>query len=162
MNIIDVFHSVRDLPYHCPESKSDNDHSCWGKHRILYDKLKEKNQEVRFRVCEFRWDAMRIPKEIVEKSPEELDFHLYLEIKLNDEWVILDCSNDPGLPSYNEWDGKSNTQFSVKCLRILSPEEGIRLEKLYRDNFESVLENYHFLYLGLNKFLDGVRGNKNS
>jgi len=157
MDIIDIFNSVRDLTYHCPESKRDVDQSCWGKHRILHKKLKQLGYDVRYRVCEFRWDGLRTPKEIIDKSPKEQDFHLYLEIKLDNKWVILDCSNDPDLPSYNEWDGKSNTKFSVKCIKILSPEESAKLEESYRKNYELILEKYHDLYMDLNKFLETVR-----
>ncbi len=157
MKTIEIFNSVRDLTYHCPESKKDVDHRCWGKHRILYDKLRKAGYQVRYRVCEFRWDELKIPKEIFEKAPKELDFHLYLEIEQNGSWVILDCSNDKTLGKYNKWDGKSDTELQVKCKKVLSPEESAKIERYDRENYDKILKDYHELYVALNKFVDKIR-----
>lgn len=157
MNVIEIFNSVRDVPYHCSESKKDVDYSCWGKHRLLYDKLKRAGYTVRYRVCEFRWDELKFPKEISKKAPKKTDFHLYLEIELDGKWIILDCSNDKALGRYNEWDGKSDTEFQVKCKRILSPEESAKIEKSNRENYDKTLEEYHELCVAINKFLDKIR-----
>jgi hypothetical protein len=157
MRAIEIFNSVRDLTYHCPESKDDVDHRCWGKHRILYDRLKNAGYNVRYRVCEFRWDELKLPKEVSDKAPKELDVHLYLEIELDGKWIILDCSNDKALGRYNEWDGKSDTNFQVKCKTILSPEESAKIEEYDRKNYDKILKDYHELYVALNKFLDKIR-----
>ncbi|HLC84968.1 MAG TPA: hypothetical protein VJH22_04200 [Candidatus Nanoarchaeia archaeon] len=157
MNLIDTFNSVRDLPYHCPESKDDHDHRCWGKHRILFKKLKELGCHVRYRVCEFSWDDLRLPKEIVKLSPKKLDYHLYVEVQLDGKWIALDCSDDSGLPSYTNWDGKSDTELAVKCRRVLSPEESATIEEFDRKNYASIIAEYHDLYTAINKFLNKIR-----
>ncbi|MEA3429695.1 MAG: hypothetical protein U9R08_00320 [Nanoarchaeota archaeon] len=157
MKVITIFNSVRDLTYHCPESKDDVDHRCWGKHRILYDKLNKAGYKVRYRVCEFRWDELKIPKNVSDKAPKELDVHLYLEIKLDNKWINLDCSNDPTLKKYNEWDGKSDTELQVKCRKILSPKESAKIEEYDKTNYKKIIKKYHELYTALNKFLDKIR-----
>ena len=56
-----------------------------------------------------------------------LHIHSDLEIKINNQWIILDCSNDSKLPSYNVWDGKSNCEIAVKFTKISSPEEALSI-----------------------------------
>lgn len=157
MKAIDIFNSVRDITYHCPESRSDVDHRCWGKHRILFDKLKKAGYNVRYRVCEFRWDELDIPKEISDKAPKELDFHLYLEIELDKRWIILDCSNDKALGRYNEWDGISDTKLQVKCKKTLSFEDSAKIEEHDKKTYDKILKDYHELFVALNSFLKKVR-----
>jgi len=157
MDVIQVFNKIRDLPYHCPESLEDNDYRCWGKNRLLFQELKNLNFEVRFRVCDFLWSEQRVPKEITSKSPKDLDQHLFLEIKLNNQWIILDCSNDSKLPSFNIWDGKSHCEIAVKYKKIYSPEESKKLEKQERIEFVKEFNKYKELYFLMNKFFDKLR-----
>ena len=156
MDIVQVFTQVRDIPYHCPESIDDTDHSCWGKHRILFQKMSALGVNVRFRVCDFRWTDQRIPIDITSKSPEKSDVHLYIEINVNKKWIILDCSHDSKLPSFNEWAGKSDCKISVNYLKIYSPEESKKIEQKrrmkFRDNFDKykeflILLNQHYIKL---------------
>jgi len=111
MNAIKVFNKVRDLPYHCPEYLKDKNYTCWGKHRILYAELKKLGYKVRFRVCSFKWSELRLPKEVSQLAPTDLDKHLYLEIFLDNRWIVLDCSDDYKLPGYNLWNGKSDCKI---------------------------------------------------
>jgi hypothetical protein len=157
MDIIQVFNKIRDLPYHCPESLEDEDYRCWGKNRLLFEELSKGDFEVRFRVCDFLWSQQRIPKEITSKSPKDLDQHLYLEIKLDNQWIILDCSNDSKLPSYNNWDGKSDCEIAVKYIKIYSSEESKKLEKQEKIEFVKNFNKYKELYFLMNKFFDKLR-----
>lgn len=157
MDTIQLFNKIRDLPYYCPESLEDNDYRCWGKNRLLFQELKNQDFEIRFRVCDFLWSEQRIPKEITSKSPKDLDQHLFLEIKLNNQWIILDCSNDSKLPVYNNWDGKSNCQIAVKYKKIYSPEESKKLEEQERVKFINEFNQHKELYFLMNKFFDKLR-----
>ena len=157
MEIIQVFNKIRDLPYRCPESLEDNDYRCWGKNRLLFEELIKKNLEVRFRVCDFLWSKQRIPKEITSKSSKDLDQHLFIEIKLNNQWMVLDCSNDSKLPQYNEWGGKSNCDIAVKYKKIYSPQESKKIEEQEKTNFKNNFKTYKELFISLNKFFDKLR-----
>ncbi len=99
---------------------------------------------------------MTVPKEVLDKAPKSRDYHLYLEIKINNKWVRVDCSDDPKLKLV-EWDGKTDTKISVKCLRVLSPKKSAKIEENERKNYDNVLKEYHEFYLALNKFLEKIR-----
>ena len=159
MKLIEIFNSVRDLPYHCPESKEDIDHRCWEKHRILYSKLKRLGYNVRYRVCEFKWNEMNLPKEVSDKAPKNTDYHLYLEVEINGKWIKVDCSYDSKL-GLVKWDGKTDTKICVKCLMTLSPEESEKIEEFDMKNYDKIIEEYHELYVALNKFLEKLNGLK--
>jgi len=157
MDIIQVFEKIRDLPFHCPESLEDKDYRCWGKTRILYAELRKMGFEVRFRVCEFKWAEQRIPKEITSKSPDEIGQHLFLEIKLSDNWIVLDCTNDSKLPKFNKWDGKSNCEIAVKYAKMHTPEESQRLEQIEHEEFKENFEKYKEFYIKTNEFFEKLR-----
>jgi len=157
MESIKIFNQIRDLPFHCPESLEDKDYRCWGKNRILFEELKKNNFEVRFRVCDFLWSEQKIPRGITLKSPKDLDKHLYVEIKIDNKWVLLDCSNDSKLPSYNTWDGKSNCEIAVKYTKIYSPEESKEIEEQEKTEFINNFNQYKEFYISMNKFFDKLR-----
>jgi hypothetical protein len=159
MDLIEIFNSIRDIPYHCPESAEDLNHSCWGKHRILYHRLMKAGHKVRYRVCEFKWSELKFPKELVDKAPTDSDLHLYLEIELGEKWIKLDCSNDKSLGKYNKWDGKSDTELQVKCKKILSPEESAIAEEDNKKNHNKIVEEQQEFYCAINKFLSKIRRN---
>ncbi|MFH0713842.1 MAG: hypothetical protein V1722_04375 [Candidatus Micrarchaeota archaeon] len=152
-----AFNRIRDLPLHCPEFLTDKNYTCWGKHRLLFLKLKKLSYRVRFRVCLFKWSEFGLPKRIYKLAPQDLDKHLYLEVFINDRWTVLDCSNDSKLSHYNKWNGKSNCRLAVKPIRIFSPSESIKIEKEMRCNFNSIVKKYSEFYKLLNLFLCELR-----
>ncbi len=154
---IQIFNKVRDLPYHCPENLNDKNYTCWGKHRILYTELKKLGYKVRFRVCSFKWSELKLQKEIYRLAPKDLDKHLYLEIFLNNRWIILDCSDDYKLPRYNIWDGKSDCKLEVKAIHIFSPAESITIEREMKKDFKIIIKKYKQLYKSINSFLSKIR-----
>ncbi len=157
MDVIKIFNTIRDIPYHCPESLGDSDYRCWGKNRLLFYELKKNGYEVRYRVCDFDWFEQKIPKEITSKAPNKIDRHLFVEVKLDDRWTILDCSNDSMLPSFNNWDGKSDCDIAVKYSKIYSTEESEMLERQERENFQTNFFSLQELYVSINKFFDQIR-----
>ncbi len=156
MALIEAFNSVRNIVYHCPESRRDVDARCWGKQRMLFKKIKKLGYKVRYRVCEFKWRELKLPKEITDKAPKKTDYHLYLEIEIDGKWTKVDASDDPGL-GLVEWDGKHDTKLSVKCLKVLSPEESAKVESDEKENYDKILKEYREFYIAINRFLERIR-----
>ncbi|MBN2051892.1 hypothetical protein JW756_00130 [Candidatus Woesearchaeota archaeon] len=157
MDAIIIFNRIRDIPLRMPEFIGDDDYRCWGKNRKLHSLLRKEGYEVRFRVCEFNWPEQKLPAEIIKKCPFQKDQHLFLEIKVDGEWHILDCSNDSQLPKHNVWDGKADCQVDVKYSKIFSPGESIKLENEEKMFFKKNFLKYKDFFILFNKFLDEVR-----
>lgn len=156
-NAINIFNDTRDIPYYCPEFINNIDNRCWGKHRILYKKFLELGFEVRYRVCSFKWSEQRIPEDIVKLAPTDLDYHLFLEIRINNKWVILDCSNDSKLPSYNVWNVKDDCKLAVNHNELLSVEKSIEFERDEKLNFKQNFNKYKEFNIKINKFFNKIR-----
>jgi len=109
MDLISTFKSIRDIPYKIPLKWGEEDNCCSGKHEKLLNLLKKMGYGARYRVCVFLWSGLNLPPKL-EKIPHEDDCtHSYLEIKIGDEWKVLDATWDIGLKGIfhvNEWDGK--------------------------------------------------------
>lgn len=155
--LISIFESVRDKPMRIPLNIEDNDYRCWGKHRILKKELEKQGYTLRFRVCLFKWSDQRFPQPILNIPHIDDDYHLYLEININNNWITLDCSNDNKLPDYNKWDEINNCTIAVKYSKILSPEESIKIESQEKKNFKNLLENNKEFYSAINDFLEKLR-----
>jgi len=104
---------------------------------------------------------LNLPPEL-EKIPHDDDCtHTYLEIKIDDDWKILDATWDKKLENLfhiNEWDGRSNTDIAVKSTKIFTPQKSLEIvnnqdEKLINKDLEI---NGEF-YKGFNEWLDNNR-----
>ncbi|MGV8171246.1 MAG: hypothetical protein ACP5OA_00960 [Candidatus Woesearchaeota archaeon] len=160
LNLMKIYEEFRDIPLRAPESINNVDNRCWGKHRRLYAKFQKKGFKSRFRVCTFLWSEQKIPENIIDLAPSDGDQHLFLEILINNKWLIVDCSNDSRLPEYNIWDGKSDCQIAVKHKKILSVEESKKVEEKEKKYYDTELLKYLRFYKGLNKFLEDIRKDK--
>ena len=158
-NLVKIFERIRDEPLHIPEELRDKDNRCWGKSRKLKELLEKEGCEVRFRVCTFKWSKQRFPKDILAIPHKDNEYHLYLEIKINNKWVILDCSNDSKLPSYNAWDGLTDCSIAVNYDKILSPKESLDIENKEKREFLILLNENKKFYNSINHFLEGLRKN---
>ena len=161
MDLISTFESIRDIPYRIPLKWGEEDNCCSGKHEKLFNLLKKNGYEVRYRVCVFLWSSLNLPPEL-EKIPHDDDCtHTYLEIKIDDDWKILDATWDKKLENLfhiNEWDGRSNTDIAVKSTKIFTPQKSLEIvnnqdEKLINKDLEI---NGEF-YKGFNEWLDNNR-----
>ena len=161
MDLISTFESIRDIPYRIPLKSGEEDDCCSGKHEKLLNLLKKKGYEVRYRVCVFLWNNLNLPSEL-EKIPHDEDCtHTYLEIKISDDWKILDVTWDKKLKRLfhiNEWDGKSDTQIAVKATKIFTPQKSLEIvnnqdEKVINKDLEI---NGEF-YKAFNEWLDENR-----
>jgi len=155
--LIQTFKEFRDIPLRAPESINNIDNRSWGKHRRLYKKLEKKKCRVRFRVCKFLWSEQQLPQNVVNLAPSDEDQHLFLEMLINNKWVMIDCSNDSKLPEYNEWNGLDNCKIGVKYTQILSINESIEAENIEKDNYETMLPTHITFHKELNKFLNSIR-----
>lgn len=161
MNIIDLFNSIRDIPYRIPLKWGEQDDCCSGKHNRLRKALVGKGYEVRYIVCVFLWSDLNLPKEL-EEIPHENDCtHVYLEVLLNNKWVILDATWDKGLEkvlAVNEWDGKSDTVIAVKPTQTFSPEKSARImADQNEDVINKDLEKNGKFYEAFNNWLIEIR-----
>ena len=161
MDALYLFKKIRDLPLKMPESSDEEVFTCWGKHRKLFVLLNQAGFKVRYRVCEFLWSEQKFPKEIIEISHKDKENHLFLEINLNDKWVIVDCTMDSKLPKFNDWDGKSDCKLGVNPKKIFTPLESSFLEKQEPFLFEEIFKQNREFFKKLNKFYESLRVKSN-
>lgn len=157
MDALALFNQIRDKPLKMPESLQEEVFTCWGKHRELFALLNQAGYKVRFRVCEFIWIEQKLPENILKIPHKEEENHLFLEININDKWIIIDCSMDSKLPKFNDWDGKSDCKLSVNQRKIFTPAESSFLEKQEPFKFEENFKQNREFFKALNKFYDSLR-----
>ena len=163
--LVGLFKRVQNIPYflfrHRDSKKlfSLNKGGCAEKAIWLGNKLKEMDIPVKYYLIEFKWEELPIPKEIIKlgkKGPIKLRkkgpaHHLVLKAKVNNKWLWLDPTWDPGLekggfPVTKNWNGKTNTKLAVRPVKI---EE-------FEPNDPSDIELTEFTR-ALNKYLDNMR-----
>jgi hypothetical protein len=157
MDAISLFNQIRELPLKLPESLNEENFTCWGKHRKLFALLNQAGYSVRYRVCEFAWSDHNFPKEILNIKHKDIENHLFLEININNVWVVVDCTFDSKMPKFNSWDGKSNCELAVKPRKIFTPVESSFLEKQQAFKFEEDFRQNKDFFIALNKFYDLIR-----
>jgi len=157
LDLIKLFEKIRDLPLYNPEFKEDIDNRCWSKHRKLKKLFEKEGIRSRYIVCSFKWSEQRFPKEIINLPHDDRDYHLFLEVLMNNKWVVIDASNDSKLPEFNKWDGKNNCKIAVSYIKIFSPEESEKIEEDERkSNLHKIEKNSKF-YKEVNIFLNRIR-----
>ncbi len=142
MDIIEAFKIVRDMPYRIPLALGEKDISCSGKHKILKDLFIEQGFEVRYRVCSFLWSSIDLSSEVLSVPHDDLSSHVWLEVSIDGEWVIVDATWDMGIKNIfhvNEWDGKSNTEMAVKPLEIFTLQKSADI--MNNENDEDILND---------------------
>lgn len=157
---IKLFRFVREIPYYASVGK-EQDFSCSTKVEILRKLL---GLKARYRIYEFRWEDLDLPKELLTFPHEDPEYHQNLEVYIPEKqnWVIVDPTWDSGLSKnfvVAEWDGLSNTKIAVPTKKIYSPEESKHLIKTFSEpkEIQSYLrKNKRFLH-SLNKYLKYLR-----
>ena len=155
--LIRLFKRVQNIPYflfgHRDSKKlfKLKKGCCAEKAIWLGTKLKEMDIPVKYYRIEFKWEDLPIPKEIIKLKKKGLARHLALKAKVNNKWIWIDPTWDPGLekggfPVTKNWKGKTNTKLAVKPLKI---------EK-FEPNDPSDIELTEFTR-ALNKYLDKIR-----
>lgn len=156
-----LFGSIRDIPYRIPLSLEEEDCACVGKNQKLMNALQELGYEVRWRICDFRWSDLPIPKNVLVIPHDDEAQHAYLEVKLEGEWKTVDATWDAGLHrvlDVADWDGLSATPIAVPCSATLSPEESAKLmSAIDTEAIQHDLGRNGEFYKALNDWLDKVR-----
>lgn len=163
-NLKSLFESERNIPYHIPLSCNEKDHCCSGKHERLFKAFTDAGIETRYRVCWFRWSDMALPPEVSLIPHDDEYSHVYLEVKSDDSWVIIDATWDPGLASIlpiNEWVEGENMTVAVPVTKTLSPEDSAALmAAITPHDIEIDLEKHTAFYRALNEWLEKIRSKK--
>lgn len=68
--MISTFNQIRDVPYRIPLSTKEPDACCSGKAKLLKEAL-EKEYKVRYRVVDFLWSELGLPKELLSVKHED-------------------------------------------------------------------------------------------
>ena len=161
MNTIKAFKIARDIAYRIPLSLDEKDDCCSGKHKLLKDILEKQGLEVRYRVCSFLWSSIDLPEKVSSVHHDDNCTHVWLEVFINGEWVIVDATWDSGLKNIfhvNEWDGKTNTQIAVKPIKIFSPQKSEDI--MNHENDEDILNDLKIngeFYKAFNDWLEEQR-----
>lgn len=161
MSIVDIFNKVRDIPYRIPLTSIEEDHCCSGKAKQLKQVLEQAGYQTRYCVCEFRWSDIPLPDEVSKISHEDLMTHVYLEVKINSNWIIVDPTWDSGIKSIlpvNEWDGKSNTRVAVPVLETYGSGKSLEIvESEDKETIEADFAKNGEFYKAFNSWLEEVR-----
>lgn len=146
--IIDLFNSVRDEPLDVINNR------CWEKHIKLKKLFEDKGYKTKYKICSFKWSEQKLPIEIKNLIDNDLDYHLYLIVKINGLKLLIDASNDFQLPEYNTWNGKNN------CNLCVSPAEFIEenIEEIINKKINEKYSIKQIIFLNeVNAFLKKLR-----
>lgn len=163
MEIVDIFNKVRDIPYKIPVSLKEEDFCCSGKAKSLKNILEKADYKVRYRVCSFSWTSMNLPEKLLKVSHEEITTHVYLEIFVNNKWLIMDATWDPDLKSVfivNQWNGQNNT-IAVPVIERFSLKQSQKI--MENENEEEILKDLKIngkFYQAFNNWLKEIRKKK--
>ncbi len=130
MKLINQFNKVRDITYHIPVGKDDEDCCCNGKTRKLKTMVEDEGLETRYRVCSFRWSDLNIPEDILSLQKDDIATHVYLEVLIDGSWVKVDPTWDSALRNVfqiSEWDGKTDTLLAVDPIEVYSVEKSYEI-----------------------------------
>lgn len=122
--IRNVHYKIVDVEYSLTNSIqliNSNGASCTPKHVVLSDLFRKAGFETCFCVYEFQWADLKLdfPKHIRTLLKDfPVDFHTNIEIKMNDEWILIDATwddalIDAGLPGTKQWNGIASTITAV-------------------------------------------------
>ena len=166
MTSIEIFNQVRDIPYRIPlyldEPEGEHGGSCLYKVEVLKKLLEAEGLECRYRIGTFLWSQLNLPEEVMQAEHNDRGEHVWLEVCINNKWIILDPSWDIGLArifSINSWDGISDTNIAVKPIEILDVSTSADIMNFdnYEEAFlEDLVINGEF-YKALNTYLDQIR-----
>lgn len=161
MDLGQLFLAERNIPYNIPLSCTQVDHCCSGKHERLMKAFKDAGVDCRYRVCWFRWSDLSLPAEVASISHENDCTHVYLEINVDDRWLVVDATWDPGLVRFfpiNNWVPDQDMIVAVPVTKTLSPSESADyMSKITTHDIEADLEKHREFYQAFNNWLSQVR-----
>ena len=157
--LIKIFEKVQKIPYRVckfEEDKVDKNlkfGDCRHKSTLLKQLLQKRGFEIKEVKVIFDWKDLPLPNEILsilKKSPTIWP-HSSLKVKINNKWLKVDCTWNPGLekkgfPITKNWDGKTDTkQVTRGKLRFIDKEKYNKKIKIDIDEakeFAGTLNNY--------------------
>jgi hypothetical protein len=125
---IALFERVRDIPYTYPASRNPAEvlrqrvASCSGKHYLLGELFRMLGLKVRNMICRHRFDESALPfpdeMQTLLLKNEIVDFHDYLQIQVDGQWIEVDATWEGGLrefgfPVTEQWNGHDSMLLSV-------------------------------------------------
>jgi hypothetical protein len=155
---IDIFHSVRDVPYEINLLDRKQDSSCISKAIKLQKMLKEINIESRRICCRFAWKETPLAPALYVLAIAPTSSHQYLEALIPEtrKWVAVDPTWDVGLKAAGfpiaEWDGLSATILAVKPLTTPSAKKGAQI---IEEDDAKLQEEWADLYQIVGPFTEG-------
>jgi len=148
--IIKEFEKIRDEPLDVLKNR------CWEKHTRLKDILNKKGYKTKCGICSFNWSEQNLSKEIIDLPHKDLDYHLFLIVKINGLKLIVDASNDSLLPLYNSWEGKKDCNICVVPKDIIEED----IDKIVEEKFNEKFSGDQIVFLNeVNRFLERLRKN---
>jgi hypothetical protein len=165
MDIVKAFEEIRDVPYRIPLALDESDDCCSGKANRFMMILKEKRYDVRYRVCSFFWSDLNLPEDLQSIPHEDACTHVYLEVKIGNDWRVVDPTWDVGLKGLfpiAEWDGVGDTGIGLPVRSIFSPEESLKIlidSNIEKEVCKDMKVNGKF-YGAFNKWLEEYRKEK--
>lgn len=155
--LISIFNKIRDIPYKIPTTTGEVDCCCSGKHIMLKKEFEELGYECKYRVCSFRWSDLNLSNDLNRVAHENNSTHVYLEVKIGNEWKNVDATWDRGLSCIlpvNEWNGESDTKIAVPVVELFSDEESVKI--MTNDDIEIIkddLKKNGEFYIAFNNWL---------
>ncbi len=166
MEIVDIFNQIRDIPYKIPVSFKEKDFCCSGKAKSLKNILEKNGYKVRYRVCSFSWASINLPPEVLKVPHEDLTTHVYLEVFINNKWLIMDTTWDSKLNKIfdiNNWDNKTNNKIAVESIETFTLEKS--LDIMENTDEQEILNDLKIngkFYNAFNNWLEEIRSSNNT
>lgn len=162
LNLIEAFESIRDIPYRIPLSMTEEDNCCSGKAIRLKKILEAHGYDVRYRVCSFSWkESFNLPRHIEDIPHDDASTHVYLEVKIETNWINVDPTWDVDLKDIldiTHWDGMSNTPVAVRSITLFDDETSRKImEESSDEDAEKDLDQNGKFYAALNDWFEENR-----
>ena len=169
--IIKKFERIRDLPYKVGPLHEGDDlirygwGGCGPKNRYLAKYFYGLGYEVKVCWAPYRWKELDVLPSEIKKNPSvnRIGNHVYLKVKINNKWALIDATWDKGLyPLFSaniNWDGKSNQIPATKiqkenCLDYPEPYLSWRKENI--KNIQPTKQEKKFA-IEMNNFFENIR-----
>lgn len=157
-NIQSVFNKIREIPYRIPLYLWEENHCCSWKCIQLKNELEYFWVISRYRVCEFYRSNCQLPLELLNLCKNNLSTHVFLEVNIDNERIIVDPTWDSWLKKIfliNEWNN-DNQYFAIKPIRFYNLNESNKVMTVIWYWEDDSIVNYDF-YSQLNLYLEQIR-----
>ena len=154
---IEKFEKIRDLEYEIPLFYGDKSFNCSSKNTLLKKFLEERWYIVNYRVCNFYWEDLNLPQNILRIQHTKESMHVYLEVEIKWKTVKIDTSWDIWLKNILNipyWDWINSTNIAVKENYTFSIDESEKIMNNISENEIKEHLNYNRnFYKKINEYL---------